>query len=181
LGRASHYYSLTRLLGEGTLTTPGGWHPVRAAAWMDHEFGSNQLDPEQVGWDWFSLQLGDGRELMLYQLRRQDGAVEPLSSGTLVERDGRTRSLRRADFRLTPLIHWRSPRTGGVYPARWRIAVPAAGVDLTVTPTVPDQELATTASTSIAYWEGSVRVSGTTSGRGYVELTGYAGRFRAPI
>jgi predicted secreted hydrolase len=181
LGRASHYYSLTRLLGEGTLTTPGGRYLVRAATWMDHEFGSNQLDPGQVGWDWFSLQLDDGRELMLYQLRRQDGTIEPLSSGTLVERDGRTRHLRRADFRVRPLTHWRSPRTGGVYPARWRIAVPSAGVDFTVTPTVPDQELVTTASTGINYWEGSVRVSGTTSGRGYVELTGYAGRFRAPI
>jgi predicted secreted hydrolase len=180
-GRASHYYSLTRLRGEGTLSTPAVRLPVRAVAWMDHEFGSDQLDPEQVGWDWFSLQLDDGRELMLYQLRRQDGRIEPVSSGTLVERDGRTRHLRLADFRITPLDRWRSPRTGGVYPSRWRISVPSASLDLTIEPTVPNQELVTTASTNIAYWEGSVRVRGAIRGRGYIELTGYAKRFRAPI
>jgi len=138
-GRASHYYSLTRLQGGGTLVTPEGRFPVEALAWMDHEFGSNQLAPDQVGWDWFSLQLDDGRDLMLYQLRRRDGRPEPFSSGTLVERDGRTHPLRLQDFHVTALAHWRSPKTGGLYPSRWRVQVPAAHLDLTLAPTLADQ------------------------------------------
>jgi predicted secreted hydrolase len=181
LGRASHYYSLTRLLGSGTLATPQGRFSVEAVAWMDHEFGSNQLGADQVGWDWFSLQLEDGRELMLYQLRLRDGRVEPFSSGTMVERDGSTRHLRRIDFDVTVLARWRSPKTGGIYPSRWRVRVPSARLVLTLAPAVSDQELVTTGSTGIAYWEGSVRADGTVRGRGYVELTGYAERFRTPI
>jgi predicted secreted hydrolase len=168
-------------LGSGTLVTPRGRCSVDAVAWMDHEFGSNQLAPDQVGWDWFSVQLDDGRELMLYQLRRRGGRLEPFSSGTLVERDGTTRHLHLADFHVTALEHWRSPKTGALYPARWRVTVPSARLDVTLAPTVADQELVTTASTGVAYWEGSVTVEGTARGCGYVELTGYAERFHAPI
>lgn len=177
-GQASHYYSLTRLQGAGTLTTPQRRFAVDALAWMDHEFGSSQLGPDQVGWDWFSLQLDDRRELMLYQLRLRGGRLEPFSSGTLVERDGATRHLRLADFAVTVLDHWRSPKTGGTYPSRWHVRIPSAQLDLTLTPMIPDQELVTTGSTGIAYWEGSVQVEGTARGRGYVELTGYAHRSR---
>jgi predicted secreted hydrolase len=178
-GRASHYYSLTRLATSGTLTYGGRTRPVEGESWMDHEFGSGALGTDQVGWDWFSLQLDDGRELMLYRLRLKDGRTEPFSSGTLVERDGSWRHLTLAAFTIESDARWRSAATGADYPAGWRVRVPSAGLDVTVTPTVSDQELVTRW-TGVSYWEGSVRVSGRSSGRdvaglGYVELTGYAG------
>jgi predicted secreted hydrolase len=128
-----------------------------------------------VGWDWFSLQLGDGRELMFFRLRREDGSDEPVSGGTLVGRDGQTLWLRRDEVRIEVLGHWTSPETKAQYPARWRLAVPTEDLRLEVEPWLPSQEMRT----SFAYWEGAVRVSGTSggaplSGQGYVELTGYA-------
>lgn len=178
-GRASHYYSLTRMETRGTLTLDGKALPVTGLSWMDHEFGSNQLSPEQVGWDWFSLQLDDGSELMLYMLRRKDGSVEPQSSGTLVLPDGTWRHLPLTAFRIDPRANWRSPKSGATYPASWHITVPSAALDLTVTPTVPDQELRTR-QIGVTYWEGSVGIAGSRAGRkvggaGYVELTGYTG------
>jgi predicted secreted hydrolase len=179
-GHASHYYSLTRLATTGTLVVGGRARPVTGVSWMDHEFGSGALGPDQAGWDWFSLQLDDGRELMLYRLRLANGGTEPLSSGTLVERDGTWRHLPLRAFAIAATARWKSPATGADYPAAWRVRVPDAGLDLVVEPTLPDQELVTRV-TGVAYWEGSVRVRGRAAGRdiagvGYVELTGYAGR-----
>lgn len=179
-GRASHYYSLTRMQGSGTLRLGNERTSVTAQAWMDHEWGSNQLTADQIGWDWFSLQLDDGRELMLYLMRRRDGRVDPVSSGTLVAPEGSARHLRLPEFQVTAIGTWKSPRTGGRYPARWRIAVPAAKLDVTLEPVMADQELVTTGGAGIVYWEGAVRVSGgsgpsaSARGMGYVELTGYA-------
>ncbi len=180
-GHASHYYSFTRLATQGTLTLDGRSFPVSGVSWMDHEFGTSQLAPGQAGWDWFGLRLGDGRDLMLYRLRLRGGGIEPASSGTLVEPDGQVRHLALADWSLEETARWRSPASGGVYPAGWRLRIPGAGLDLTVRPTVPDQELVTGGSTGVTYWEGSVLVQGISRGRavagdGYVELTGYAGR-----
>jgi predicted secreted hydrolase len=180
-GNASHYYSLTRLETDGRVVVDGETLAVRGESWMDHEFASNRMAGTHAGWDWFSVQLDDGRELMLYQLRLKDGGVEPLSHGTLVEPDGRTRPLALADFRVRALGRWRSPRTGGEYPSGWRLEVPGEGLSLTLTPTLRDQELVARAMGGIAYWEGSVRIEGerrgaSVRGRGYVELTGYAGR-----
>jgi predicted secreted hydrolase len=179
-GNASHYYSFTRLTGAGVVTRGGHREAVTGTAWLDHEFGTSQLASHQVGWDWFSIQLDDGRDLMLYHLRLRGGGIEPLSQGTLVEPGGRIRHLAIADLELTPLTTWVSPRTGGRYPARWRVRVPSAGIDLAVAPRVADQELVTTLSGGVAYWEGAVLVEGRSAGRpvrgrGYVELTGYAG------
>lgn len=179
-GRASHYYSLTRMATRGTLTLDGERLPVTGLSWMDHEFGSDQLSPEQVGWDWFSLQLGDRRELMLYLIRRRDGSLEPVSSGTLVEPDGTWRHLPLTAFHVTPTVEWTSPATGGRYPAGWQVSVPSAAIDLRVTPTLADQELTPGGLVDVRYWEGSVRVEGQEHGKpvdgvGYVELTGYAG------
>lgn len=178
-GRASHYYSLTRLATKGTLTVDGADLPVTGLSWMDHEFGSNQLTPEQAGWDWFSLQLDDGRELMLYLMRLKSGGADPVSSGTLVQRDGTRQHLALRDFQVQATGSWQSPATGGRYPAGWTVRLPAEGLELTVTPTVADQELAP-ALIPVRYWEGSVRVQGQERGRplrgvGYVELTGYVG------
>lgn len=182
-GHASHYYSMTRLKTEGTLTLRGKTLPVAGLSWMDHEFGSTQLNPDQVGWDWFSLQFDDGTELMLYRIRRTDGHPDPHSAGTFVGADGRTVRLKRADFSVEVLDRWKNPRGKGVYPTKWRLGVPMIGLDVTVVAAFPDQELDTAKSTRVIYWEGAVFAEGTTqgrpaTGRGYVEMTGYAEPFR---
>ena len=174
---ASHYYSMTRLDTAGTLLYRGERLHVRGIAWMDHEFGSDELQPDMAGWDWFSLQLDDGRELMLYRLRRSDGTIVPESSGSLDERDGRVRYLSENASDVAATGRWKSPHTGAVYPSGWRVRVPSAGIDVTLTPVLADQELAG-ASGGISYWEGAVDavdVRGRHAGVGYVELTGYAG------
>jgi predicted secreted hydrolase len=182
IGQASHYYSLTRLDTEGRLMIDGESFHVTGTSWMDHEFGSADLGEELVGWDWFSLQLQDGNDIMLYQLRRADGSLDPASSGTLVYPDGRTGSLSQNDAAVTVVAHWTSPASGARYPAKWRVTVPRLQLDVQVTPLMADQELATRRSTQVTYWEGAVQISGTAQGRavtgqGYVELTGYADRF----
>jgi predicted secreted hydrolase len=187
-GNASMYYSLARLGARGVITTADGTFDVDGLAWMDHEWSTSALDARtQVGWDWFSLQLDDDRELMLFQIRRTDGGISVESAGSLVARDGTVLPLARDDFRVESLGRWRSPRTGANYPSGWRVTVPRAGVALVVEPLLDDQEL----QTFIRYWEGAVRVNGTAGvnatpgadgrsgvrrvqGFGYVELTGYA-------
>ncbi|MDF2439663.1 MAG: hypothetical protein JWN98_647 [Abditibacteriota bacterium] len=178
VGRASHYYSQTRLATTGTIRIGTQKYVVSGESWFDHEFGSSQLNPRHAGWDWFSLQLGDGRELMLYQLRYKNGGVDPYSSGTLIEKDGRARHLKLADFRIESLATARM-RSGTSYPSRWRISLPREKLQLEITPALPDQELNTRRSTGIAYWEGLIDCRGTQNGQpvrgvGYVELTGYA-------
>lgn len=180
-GNASHYYSLSRLAVQGGLKLGGDSLKVTGQAWMDHEFASNRLAGTHLGWDWFSVQLDDGRELMLYQLRRTDGSIEPLSHGTLIERDGRARGLVLGDFTITATGSWTSPRTGARYPMGWRLELPGEGLSLALSPTLEDQELVAGSMGGIVYWEGSVRVRGTSrggpvAGLGYTELTGYTGR-----
>jgi predicted secreted hydrolase len=185
-GHASHYYSLTRLKTAGTLTREGQGVPVTGLSWMDHEFGSTQLNPDQVGWDWFSLQFDDGTELMLYIIRRADGRLDTYSAGTWIGADGRTVRLRQPDFSVEILDHWRSPRDRAVYPMKWRLGVPTLGLEVLVTPAFPDQELDTAQSTKVIYWEGAVSTVGLIQGRplagqGYVEMTGYAEPFRKKL
>ncbi len=181
-GQASYYYSLTDLKTTGYIKSPGMKNPVAVTgiSWFDQEFGSNQLSADQAGWDWFALHLSDGRDLMIYRLRKKDGTIEKESSGTLVERDGMSRRINPSDIVTDVLTYWTSHRTGGKYPAGWRIRVESAGIDITVRPLVADQELANTVSSGITYWEGAVEGKGASKGnkataRGYVELTGYAG------
>jgi predicted secreted hydrolase len=179
VGRASHYYSLTRLETAGKLTLAGKEYPVTGLSWMDHEFGSNQLTSEQWGWDWFSLQLDNGRELMLYVLRLKNGGVEPMSSGTVVNADGTWKHLPVSAYRIDVTRRWKSPKSGSDYPAGWVARVPGEKLELRITPAMADQELVTEG-IGVNYWEGSVRVEGTDQGRpvrgaGYVELTGYSG------
>jgi predicted secreted hydrolase len=180
-GRASYYYSLTRMRTEGELVTNGRKQKVRGLSWMDHEFGSNQLGQDQVGWDWYSIQLDDRTELMLYLIRRKDGSPDPYSSGTLVNADGTTRHLGLQDFQIDVLERWKSLKSGATYPAKWRVVIPAHEIALEITPAFPDQELITHRSTRVTYWEGAARITATVgnkpiSGAGYVELTGYAGK-----
>jgi predicted secreted hydrolase len=178
-GNASYYYSLTRLPAAGTVRLDGEAFAVSGLAWMDREWSTSSLGEGQVGWDWFALQLDDGSELMLYRLRRADGTADPLSSGAFVAPGGDSRTLSAGRFVLEDLERWRSPKSGALYPAAWRIRVPSEGLDLRVAPARPDQEL----DVSFRYWEGAVEVSGSrrgkpVRGRGYAELTGYAENVR---
>ena len=182
-GRASYYYSFTRLKTEGELEIAGKSERVRGQSWMDHEFGSNQLAEDQLGWDWFSIQLDNNVELMLYLMRRKDGSVDPYSSGTLVYANGASRHLGLRDFQVQPVERWKSPRSGGSYPMKWKIQLQSEGLELEIVPFFPDQELDTRKSTKVTYWEGGVQVRGilqkrTVQGLGYVEMTGYAGKLK---
>jgi predicted secreted hydrolase len=185
-GHASHYYSLTRLAAEGTLNVRGKELRVAGLTWMDHEFGSTQLAANQVGWDWFSLQWSDETDLMFYAIRRRDGSTDPYSAGTWIAADGKTTALRRKDVSVQVLERWQSPRTKGTYPIRWKLSVPALGLEAILTPVFPDQELDTAQSTQVKYWEGAVRAEGRRHGKpvaakGYVEMTGYAEPFRKKL
>lgn len=179
-GAASHYYSMTRLEAEGKLVVDGESFDVTGESWMDHEFSTSILDETQSGWDWFSLQLENGTELMLYQIRTNAGGVDPASSGSFIDAEGKVLHLRNSDFTIRPVGSWKSPKSEGVYPMGWQIEVPALGLSLRVREEMKAQELVTSASTGITYWEGAVQVSGTSRGAGYVELTGYAAPFRMP-
>lgn len=173
-GNASYYYSLTRMPTRGTIRVGSETFKVEGLSWMDREWSTSALGEGQVGWDWFSLQLSDGREVMFYQLRQRDGSTDPFSGGTLVRTDGSSRSLGPDDVELRVLAHWRSPGTGVRYPSRWAFRIPDEGLELEVAPYLAGQEL----DLSVRYWEGAVQAQGNAHGRpvtgsGYLELTGY--------
>jgi predicted secreted hydrolase len=177
-GRASHYISLTHLVTRGTITVEGKQFTVDGLSWMDHEFFTHQLEKEQTGWDWFSLQFDDGSDLMLFRLRHRDGSADPFSSGTYVDREGRTIHLSNKDFSLIPGKTWKSPATGGQYPIEWTISVPKQGIQVHLTTRLPQQELTGKSKAATTYWEGAIEVNGTRRGAGYLEMTGYAGPVR---
>jgi predicted secreted hydrolase len=173
-GNASYYYSMTRLATRGSVRVDGVSFPVEGNSWLDREWGSSSLEKGQAGWDWFALQLSDGRDLMFYRLRSGDNVTDPFSAGTLVLPDGSVRPLSADDVRIETLGYWKSPETGARYPSRWRMRLPSERLELEVIPLIPDQELRT----SVRYWEGAVGIHGTSRGEpvegdGYVELTGY--------
>jgi predicted secreted hydrolase len=174
-GNSSAYLSWTRLEVSGVLTLDGREVEVAGSGWFDHEWGSSQLGREVVGWDWFSLRLDDGSELMVYRLRRGDGLADPFSSGAFIRPAGTSRRLTVDEVSLEPTDSWTSPATGGVYPSGWRLRVPSEGLNLVVQPLLRSAEIDGRTSTGVIYWEGPVEVSGTHSGEGYAELTGYAG------
>jgi len=177
---ASHYYSFTRLATSGTLSSAGTSYTVEGTSWMDHEFGSDELQPDQSGWDWFSIQLDDGREIMLYRLRRTGGGTTPESSGSVVDAAGRVTHLPLHDFQIEATGSWRSPATNALYPSGWIVSVHGIAPRLRLVPLLADQELANTSSAT--YWEGAVDIfdqaTGARLGQGYVELTGYASPVR---
>jgi predicted secreted hydrolase len=184
--RASCYYSLTRLETKGQVTLAGKTFVVNGLSWMDHEFSTAPLEPGLVGWDWFGLQLSDNTEIMIYLLRYKDGTFNPASSGTYIRSNGKTKHLSRHDIEVTVTDTWNSPNSKTVYPARWRLRISSPAMDLMIAPNLADQEMRTKESTGVTYWEGSVSVRGIKNGRqingqGYVELTGYAKSFDAPL
>jgi predicted secreted hydrolase len=172
--QASLYYSFTRLETAGKLTVDGETYSVQGLSWMDKEIGSNQLGGTQIGWDWFSLQLDDGREVMIYEMRDADGVVD-FSRGTLVSPEGTPRYLDEDSWTVRVVDDWRSPETGIEYPSGWEIDLPGEGMSLRVRPIMPGQENRSDRSSGLSYWEGAVEVRDASGplGRGYVELTGY--------
>jgi predicted secreted hydrolase len=173
VGAASYYYSIPRIAVRGKLVRAGESSDVQGLAWLDREWGSGSLGANQQGWDWFALQLQDGSALMFYVMRNRDGTRDSHSAGTWVDSTGRAQPLSTDQVMIDVSDHWVSPR-GGRYPSRWRVRVPAVGLDVDARPALANQELGT----KPRYWEGAVDVSGTrdgrdTSGRGYVELVGY--------
>ena len=180
---ASHYYSFTRMATTGTVRLEGKELEVSGVSWMDKEFGSNQLGKDTSGWDWFSLQLDDGREVMLYLLRSRDGKTDH-AGATLVDAAGEVRYLVPGDWELNATGEWTSPVTGAPYPAGWALDIPSAGIRTVITPKLADQENRSALIPDLYYWEGSVEIesaSGERIGQGYVELTGYGEDSRPPI
>ncbi len=179
---ASLYYSFTRMAASGTVEIDGELLEVSGSAWADREFGSGQLARHQSGWDWFSLQLEDGRDVMLYILRGRDGTVD-FGKGTVVDASGAVRRLEGGDWSVTARERWTSPETGATYPQNWELSIPGEELKLRVVSEFAAQENVSRR-TGLAYWEGAVKVEGvdgSPGGRGYVELTGYGERNRPGI
>jgi predicted secreted hydrolase len=178
VGHASHYISLTRLLTHGSIQLNGKAYAVQGTAWMDHEFFTGSMGADERGWDWLSLQLDDNTELMLYRLRHKDGTVDPYSSGTYIDAQGKTLHLSEKDFTMTSGgITWTSPASAGTYPIAWRVSVPQFGLQLEVRTPLKDQELISRVGPS--YWEGAIDIAGRRNGGavqgvGYLEMTGYS-------
>jgi predicted secreted hydrolase len=184
-GEASRYFSYTRMAAEGDITWNGETEHFEGSAWMDREFGTWRTTENQKGWDWFSIQLDTGAEVMVYHLRDSRGRPSPFSSGTFVDSEGKATHLSREDFQLEATAHWQSPHTGATYPSGWRLRVPRFNVDVMVTPVIQDQELDTRGTTMIIYWEGACAIQGRhndaeTAGRAYVELVGYDRSHESP-
>jgi predicted secreted hydrolase len=178
VGHASHYYSLTRLLTTGSIHVGDNAYQVDGTSWMDHEFFTGGMAANESGWDWLSVQLNDGSDLMLYRMRRKDGSIDPYSSGSYVDAHGASRFLSSRDFEMTPDGEiWTSPETGAAYPLQWHVSIPRLDLSFEVTTPLRQQEM--TGKFGPSYWEGSIDVSGTrakakTRGVGYLEMTGYA-------
>jgi len=179
LGRASHYISLTRIAVNGRVGLVGGNFDVAGLAWMDHEFFTHQLEPEQIGWDWLSLQLEDRTEVMLFHIRRKDGSIDSHSAGTFVDAQGKCAHLRANEFSLRPLQDtWTSPVTRAAYPIRWKIEIPKLAIELEIKTPLPSQELTGNSQLTPSYWEGAITFTGhrdhsSVGGKGYLEMTGY--------
>ncbi len=176
-GQASYYYSVPRLETKGTLTLDGAKYQIaRGLSWMDHEFGSNQLSPDQAGWEWFSIQLDNGIEIMLYVLRNKDGSIEPSSSGTWIDQQvGRAGYFKVEPAMLKPGRTWKSLQSGAEYPVEWTLKLPKAELHLKTA--LDDQEFHSKQGAGMNYYEGAIRVEGTfgkqsVKGEGYLEITG---------
>lgn len=173
-GNASYYYSYTRLWTRGRINVADNVYTVHGQSWLDHEWSTSSLQDDQVGWDWFSIQLSDHTELMLFQLRHEHDSNKNFLYGTYVDSGGQTTRLNRSGFAIEPSASWTSPVSAVVYPAGWNISVRGHGLKLNLTPFIPAQEL----NASFRYWEGAVKIQGykhdePLQGHGYVELTGY--------
>lgn len=174
-GNASMYFSQTRLVTDGEITIGDMHYLVTGESWMDHEFGTSALGPKQVGWDWFSIQMDNQSELMLFQIRNKEGGVSAESGGSWIGSEGDVTSIKQQEFSLAPLAYWENPQ-GVSYPIKWEIRIPSQNAVLTVLAVMPDQE---NRFSFFQYWEGAVQVEGVVNGKpvigyGFLEMTGYA-------
>jgi predicted secreted hydrolase len=178
-GRASHYVSLTRLLTTGQIKLAGDRFDITGLTWMDHEFFTEQLQPDQVGWDWVGLQFDDKTELMLFRIRRSDGSADPYSSGTFVDADAVSIPIRANEFTFQPGREtWKSPSTGALYAIRWSVSIPRLAIQIDLRTSLPNQELTSNGVGGPNYWEGAITANGrrgnaAATGNGYLEMTGY--------
>jgi predicted secreted hydrolase len=175
-GRASYYYSMPRLRTAGTIKIGRESFKVEGISWFDREWATNQLTPEQAGWNWFAIQLSDGNDMMLYQIRLKRGGIDLHTTGKWIGADGISTDLALDDFRLSPEKYWASPASRANYPTAWKLTIPKLNLDLDITAAIEDQELNLT----VVYWEGCIRIKGWRAGKavdgvGYMELTGYQG------
>jgi len=185
-GNASYYYSFPRLDTTGRLKLAGKTYDVSGLSWFDHEFSTSSLASDEIGWDWFCIQLGNNQEIMLYALRDKSGALDPASEGTWVNADGTSERLVPGSFTIEKQGTWTSPHSGATYPAGWHVIIPGHHADLTVTPAMADQELNLSKMGKLAYWEGACTITGRVDnadvkGVGYTELTGYAGALQMEL
>lgn len=176
-GNASYYYSIVQQKTTGTVTLGEETFAVKGLSWKDHEYSTSFLSAGVIGWDWFSLQFDDGTALMLYLLRRENGTIEPLSSGNFIAADGKVELLSASDWQVEVLNTWKSPYSGAKYPAHWQISIPKLGLSLEGKPLMANQEL----NISTVYWEGAVNFHGEMAAKpvtasGYIEMTGYANK-----
>ena len=168
-GNASYYYSISRMSVTGRLQAGGVEHQVTGSAWFDREWSTSVLSDDQIGWDWFALQFDDGRDLMVFQLRRRDGRRDPYDQGLWVALDGSSRPLDAEDFNLEPVAYWHDADGVG-WPIQWQLQT-ATG-SWRIHAALADQRMAT----SLVYWEGLIDIYDSANkrvGRGYMELTGY--------
>ncbi|MDE0177788.1 MAG: carotenoid 1,2-hydratase [Gammaproteobacteria bacterium] len=165
-GNASYYYSVPRLEAQGELVVGGSSHAVNGLAWIDREWSTSVLGDAYQGWDWFALHLDDGRDLMLYQLRRLDGQTDAYNAGSLGN-GAVSRTLTAGDFSLNPIEHWRG------WPVAWQLVIRGAEPQqYVIRAAINDQVM----HTAVRYWEGVVHLEddeGRRRGAGYMELTGY--------
>lgn len=164
-GQASYYYSQPFFQANGSLEIDGKTYTVSGPAWLDREWSSQPLTASQTGWDWFSLHLDSGEQVMLYRMRQKDGA--PYLTGTWIDAQGQTQPLHGDDISLTPQDT--AKVAGRSMPVRWSIKIPGKHLDITTTALNPNAWM----DLRIPYWEGPVRLSGSQGGQGYLEMTGY--------
>lgn len=171
-GNASYYYSMTRISSEGELIIGGRPYQVAGLSWLDREWSTSVLSEEQVGWDWFSLQFNDNRDLMYYQIRHKNGNADIHSAGSLIDKLGRSQRLRKQDVALKVMRRWTSA-SGHDYPVEWQMKIASEPATWIIRAVFEQQEM----QTAVNYWEGAVDIidaqSGETLGTGFLEMTGY--------
>jgi len=173
-GNASYYLSFTRMETEGSITKDGQVFDVSGSSWMDHEWSTSALSENQEGWDWFSIQLSNGYDLMYYQLRNNDGSVSKFTTGSLIGPDGEKTTIGPNDVTLDVRDSWESRHSKSIYPSSWQMKIPKADLTLDLQPLFPDQVM----DVSVRYYEGTLSVSGSMNGKeiggnGFIEMTGY--------
>lgn len=178
---ASHFYSLPRMPARGVLLFDGQRFEVSGTSQLDHEFGTSFLEEGQAGWDYFLIELEDGSDLLIYQLRLTDGSRDQYFIATLINADGSRESLKSDEFAMQTLARWTSPASGGNYPVQWRVKIPGRQIELEAKAAMDNQEFQAAQSIGVTYWKGLIDVSGKRngqpiSGKGFLEMTGYAGK-----